>query len=71
MTLQTSLKGADDPLVDMKFISQHARLSKSWLHVLRKRGQFPKPIKIGRLSRWRMSVYLSWLAAYELASCQK
>jgi len=71
MTTNTSLQEADAILVDMKFISQHARLSKSWLYVLIAHGKFPAPIKIGRLSRWRMSVYLSWLAAHELSSCQK
>ncbi|EMA4723706.1 helix-turn-helix transcriptional regulator [Proteus mirabilis] len=47
-----SISLLDDELVDMKFITQFTKLTDKWFYKLIKDGQFPKPIKLGRSSRW-------------------
>jgi len=50
-----------DVLVDMKYLTAHSGLSDKWFYALIKSGRFPKPIKLGRSSRWRKSDYFQWL----------
>lgn len=50
MTEQISL--LDDQLVDMRFIMKLTGLTDKWFYKLIKDGLFPKPIKLGRCSRW-------------------
>lgn len=45
----------DDQLVDMRFITKLTGLTDKWFYKLIKDGQFPKPIKLGRSSRWLRS----------------
>ncbi|MBA3164881.1 AlpA family transcriptional regulator [Salmonella enterica] len=59
MTEQISL--LDDQLVDMRFITKLTGLTDKWFYKLIKDGQFPKPIKLGRSSRWKQSEIEDWL----------
>jgi predicted DNA-binding transcriptional regulator AlpA len=51
----------DDQLVDMRFITKLTGLTDKWFYKLIKDGQFPKPIKLGRSSRWLQSEVEAWL----------
>nr|WP_149540085.1 AlpA family transcriptional regulator [Escherichia albertii] len=51
----------DDQLVDMRFITKLTGLTDKWFYKLIKDGQFPKPIKLGRSSRWLRSEVEDWL----------
>ncbi|WP_373225540.1 helix-turn-helix transcriptional regulator [Enterobacter cloacae complex sp. ESBL7] len=51
----------NDKLVDMAFITEFSGLSDKWFYKLIQDGQFPKPIKLGRSSRWRRSEVESWM----------
>ena len=50
-----------DRLVDMAFITSYTGLTDKWFYKLIKDGEFPKPIKLGRSSRWTESEVKSWL----------
>ncbi|TYE96327.1 helix-turn-helix transcriptional regulator, partial [Escherichia coli] len=41
-----------DQMVDMKFITAFTGLTDKWFYKLIKEKKFPKPIKLGRASRW-------------------
>ena len=60
-TTATSL--LDDPLVEMKEITKLTGLTDKWFYKLIQDGQFPKPIKLGRSSRWLKSEVEAWLQA--------
>ena len=51
----------DEPLVDMKEITKLTGLTDKWFYKLIQNGQFPKPIKLGRSSRWLRSEVEAWL----------
>ncbi|MGL5680120.1 MAG: helix-turn-helix transcriptional regulator [Plesiomonas shigelloides] len=51
----------NDKLVDMAFITQFTGLSDKWFYKLISEGLFPKPIKLGRSSRWLESEVESWM----------
>lgn len=51
----------DDQFIDMKFITQLTGLSDKWFYKLIQDGLFPKPIKLGRTSRWLKSDLEEWL----------
>ncbi|EIX9185176.1 TPA: AlpA family transcriptional regulator [Klebsiella pneumoniae] len=51
----------DDQLVDMRFITKLTGLTDKWFYKLIKDGLFPKPIKLGRSSRWLESEVEAWL----------
>ncbi|WJM79343.1 helix-turn-helix transcriptional regulator [Pectobacterium brasiliense] len=59
MTVQPSL--LEDQFVDMAFITKLTGLTDKWFYKLIKDGLFPKPIKLGRSSRWLQSEVESWL----------
>lgn len=59
MTEQISL--LDDQLVDMRFITKLTGLTDKWFYKLIKDDLFPKPIKLGRSSRWKKSEVEDWL----------
>jgi len=62
MTIQTdTLDLMNDRLVDMIFITSFTGLSDKWFYKLISDGKFPKPIKLGRSSRWRESEVRVWL----------
>lgn len=51
----------DDILLSMKDITAHSGLSDKHYYSLINRGLFPRPLKIGRSSRWRKNDYEMWL----------
>ncbi|EPZ2458680.1 MULTISPECIES: helix-turn-helix transcriptional regulator [Enterobacteriaceae] len=51
----------EDQFIDMKFITQLTGLSDKWFYKLIQDGMFPKPIKLGRASRWLKSDLEEWL----------
>ena len=51
----------DDQLVDMRFITKLTGLTDKWFYKLIKDGDFPKPVKLGRSSRWLKSEVENWL----------
>ncbi|EMP1179219.1 AlpA family transcriptional regulator [Proteus mirabilis] len=53
----------DDQCVDMKFITRLTGLTDKWFYKLIQDGEFPKPIKLGRSSRWLKSEVENWLQA--------
>lgn len=59
MTEQISL--LDDQLVDMRFITKLTGLTDKWFYKLIKDGAFPKPVKLGRSSRWLKSEVENWI----------
>lgn len=50
-----------DKLVDMVFITKFTGLSDKWFYKLISLGEFPKPIKLGRSSRWLKSEIDAWV----------
>ena len=59
MTIPTSL--LNDKFVDMTFITKLTGLTDKWFYKLISLGEFPKPIKLGRSSRWLESEVEAWL----------
>ncbi|NBC98510.1 AlpA family phage regulatory protein [Atlantibacter hermannii] len=59
MTTPTSL--LNDKFVDMEFITKLTGLTDKWFYKLISLGEFPKPIKLGRSSRWLESEVEAWL----------
>lgn len=59
MTTHPSL--TEDQFVDMAFITTLTGLTDKWFYKLIKDGSFPKPIKLGRSSRWLKSEVETWL----------
>ncbi|HCU0004310.1 AlpA family phage regulatory protein [Citrobacter braakii] len=51
----------NDQLVTMAFITRRTGLTDKWFYKLIKGGGFPKPIKLGRSSRWLQSEVEAWL----------
>ncbi|MFH5149207.1 helix-turn-helix transcriptional regulator [Enterobacter cloacae complex sp. 2024EL-00229] len=51
----------EDQFIDMKFITKLTGLSDKWFYKLIQDGLFPKPIKLGRASRWLKSDLEEWL----------
>ncbi|MBP6083599.1 AlpA family transcriptional regulator [Providencia alcalifaciens] len=56
-----SISLLDDQFVDIKFITRLTGLSDKWFYKLIQDGEFPKPIKLGRSSRWLKSEIENWL----------
>lgn len=59
MTTPTSL--LSDKFIDIAFIIQLAGITDKWFYKLIQLGEFPKPIKLGRSSRWLQSEVEAWL----------
>ncbi|WP_285285685.1 helix-turn-helix transcriptional regulator [Klebsiella pneumoniae] len=57
----TDIDFTHDKLVDMAFITSYTGLTDKWFYKLIKDGEFPKPIKLGRSSRWTESEVKTWL----------
>ncbi|MEQ5450290.1 helix-turn-helix transcriptional regulator [Providencia rettgeri] len=51
----------NDQFIDMKFITALTGLTDKWFYKLIQDGEFPKPIKLGRSSRWLKSEIENWL----------
>ncbi|CAI2534834.1 Predicted transcriptional regulator [Serratia proteamaculans] len=50
-----------DKMVDMAFITEYTGCSDKWFYKLIQDGSFPKPIKLGRSSRWLKSEVELWV----------
>ena len=50
-----------DQFVGMAFITQYTGLTDKWFYKLIQDGNFPKPIKFGRSSRWLKSEVEAWV----------
>lgn len=62
MTIQTTdTPLLNDQFIDMKFITKLTGLTDKWFYKLIQDGEFPKPIKLGRSSRWLRSEIEQWL----------
>ncbi|MDE9442721.1 helix-turn-helix domain-containing protein [Xenorhabdus bovienii] len=59
--MNTSPALLNDQLVDMTFITTYTQCSDKWFYKLISEGRFPKPIKLGRSSRWRRSEVETWM----------
>jgi predicted DNA-binding transcriptional regulator AlpA len=59
--MTTDYSVLNDQLVTMTFITQLTGLTDKWFYKLIKNGEFPKPIKLGRSSRWLESEVEAWL----------
>lgn len=66
----TAFSLLDEPLVDMKEITKFTGLTDKWFYKQIQEGQFPKPIKLGRSSRWQKSQVEAWLQARMDESCE-
>ncbi|MBU9858615.1 helix-turn-helix transcriptional regulator [Rahnella aceris] len=51
----------NDQMVDMAFIVRFTKMTDKWIYKLIQAGKFPKPIKLGRSSRWFESEVITWL----------
>nr|WP_279077829.1 AlpA family transcriptional regulator [Hafnia alvei] len=51
----------NDQLVDMSFITTYTKMTDKWFYKLISDGVFPKPIKLGRSSRWLQSEVEAWV----------
>ncbi|ASM23958.1 MULTISPECIES: helix-turn-helix transcriptional regulator [Serratia] len=60
-----------DALIDMKFITADCLLSDKWIYRLISQERFPRPIKLGRMSRWRAADYYDWRDEQEKNSRQE
>ncbi|CAM8510579.1 helix-turn-helix transcriptional regulator [Providencia huaxiensis] len=61
MTNTTNYPLLNDQFIDMKFITHLTGLTDKWFYKLIQDGEFPKPIKLGRSSRWLKSEVEHWL----------
>ncbi|HAT1571409.1 TPA: AlpA family transcriptional regulator [Kluyvera cryocrescens] len=59
--MNTEYSVLNDQFVDMKFITWLTGLTDKWFYRLIQEGLFPKPIKLGRSSRWLRSEVEAWL----------
>lgn len=59
--MKTDISVLNDQFVDMKFITRLTGLTDKWFYKLIQDGIFPKPIKLGRSSRWLQSEVEAWL----------
>lgn len=59
--MNTSPALLNDQLVDMAFITTYTQCSDKWFYKLISEGRFPKPIKLGRSSRWLKSEVETWM----------
>ena len=61
ITPVTTSFSTEDPLIDMTFITTYTGMTDKWFYKLIQEGLFPKPIKLGRSSRWHKSEVECWL----------
>lgn len=60
-TQNTNTSLFNDKMVDMSFITDFTGLTDKWFYKQISEGLFPKPIKLGRSSRWMQSEVESWV----------
>jgi predicted DNA-binding transcriptional regulator AlpA len=54
---------ADDVLLDVKGVAHLLKCSERHVRRLADSRQMPRPLNVGRLSRWRLGDIRSWVAA--------
>ena len=54
---------ADDPLIEMSYITSFTAMTDKWFCTLISEGHFPKPIKLGRSSMKRVVMPVRWQCA--------
>ena len=59
--MTTNLPLLADQFVDMTFITTFTGMTDKWFYKLIQDGVFPKPIKLGRSSRWLKSEVEAWM----------
>ena len=59
--MTTRLSLTEDQFVDMTFITSLLQMTDKWIYKLIMDGSFPRPIKLGRSSRWLKSEVENWL----------
>lgn len=59
--MNTHLSLLEDQFVNMAYITSLTGLTDKWFYKLIKDDTFPKPIKMGRSSRWLKSEVEAWL----------
>lgn len=59
--MTTDYNALNDQLVTMAFITELTGLPDKWFYKLIKDGEFPKPIKLDKSSRWLQSEVEAWL----------
>ena len=62
---------SNDQLIDMKFITADSGMGDKWFYRLMSEGRFPRPIKLGRLSRWLARDYYAWKDTQILNSAEE
>ncbi|WP_340641218.1 hypothetical protein [Citrobacter werkmanii] len=55
----------DDSLIDMKFMIEDAGYTAKYFYSQINAGKLPKPIKLGRTSRWMYADYQNWKRSYQ------
>ena len=51
----------EEKLLNIKEVSKMSGLKKSTIYSYIKKDKFPKPKKIGKLSRWKLSDIRNWM----------
>ncbi len=59
--MSTTITLLEDQFVDMSFITRFTGLTDKWFYKLIQDGEFPRPIKFGRSSRWLKSEVEAWV----------
>lgn len=59
--MSTTISLLEDQFVDMSFMTRFTGLTDKWFYKLIQDGEFPRPIKFGRSSRWLKSEVEAWV----------
>ena len=62
MSTHSSSQPTPVGLLALPDLTAEIRMGHSWIYDKMKAGQFPRPIKLGRASRWRRRDIAEWLA---------
>lgn len=57
----TFLSQKDEKLLNIKEVAKIVGFNVDWIYKKIAKGEFPKPIKIGRSSRWLYTEIMQWL----------
>ena len=49
-------------LLPIAAVTARIGMKKTWLYAQIRKGKFPRPLKLGRAARWRLSDVSRWLA---------
>jgi len=59
----------DDELLDLKDVIKKVKIKKSTIYDKIKKGEFPKPVKIGIRSLWPKSIIKKYIFELQEAQC--